>query len=124
MTGILGLGTEAKKKNIVASLRYQTSQKGAAIPLVYGANRIAVNLLDYQNFNSQGKSAKGGKGGTVGGGSSKAGGQTNYQVDFIAGLCQGPVNNFGLLWYNKTVTTLEGGMGISFSTVGSDGQTP
>jgi Putative phage tail protein len=123
MTGILGLGTEAKKKNVVASLRYQTSQKGAVIPLVYGANRIAVNLLDYQNFNSNGKSAKGGKGGVVGGGGGKAGGQTNYQVDFIAGLCQGPVNNFGLLWYNKTVTTLEGGTGISFSTVGSDGQT-
>ncbi|MBV8735912.1 MAG: hypothetical protein JO007_01380, partial [Alphaproteobacteria bacterium] len=122
MTGILGLGGEAKKKNIVASLHYQTSQKGAAIPLVYGANRIAVNLLDYQNFNVRGKSAKGGKGGIVGGGGGKAGGQANYQVDFTAGLCQGPVNNFGLLWYNKTVTTLEGGTGISFSTVGSDGQ--
>ena len=46
-----------------------------------------------------------------------------YQVDFVAGLCQGPVANFGLLWYSKTVTTLLGGTGISFSAVGADGQT-
>jgi hypothetical protein len=45
-----------------------------------------------------------------------------YQVDFVAGLCQGPVANFGLLWYSKTVTTLLGGTGISFSAAGADGQ--
>jgi Putative phage tail protein len=112
MTGILGVGSEAKKKNIVASLRYQTSQKGAAIPLIYGCNRVAGNLLDYQNFNSNGsKSGKGGKGG----GGSKAGGKaganaTNYQVDFLMGLCQGPVFNLGLVWFNKTITTLFGGL--------------
>jgi hypothetical protein len=92
LTGILGLGSEAKKKNVVASLRYQTSQKGAVIPLVYGANRIAVNLLDYQNFNANGGSGKGGITGGSGKGGSKA---TQYQVDFVARLCQGPVNNFG-----------------------------
>ncbi len=119
MTGILGLGSEAKKKNIVASLRYQTSQKGAVIPLVYGTNRIAVNLLDYQNFNANGGKGKGGKGGVAGGGKSPS--ETMYQVDFIAGLCQGPVG-FGLLWYNKTVTTLEGGTGISYTATGADGQ--
>ena len=124
MTGILGLGTEAKKKNVVASLRYQTSQKGGVIPLVYGTNRIAVNLLDYQNFTPSGKTGKGGKGGVIGGGSTgKGGNQTNYQVDFAAGLCQGPVNGFGEIWYNKTVTTFLGTPGLSFAAVGSDGQT-
>jgi hypothetical protein len=123
LTGILGLGTEAKKKNIVASLRYQTSQKGGVIPLVYGTNRIAVNLLDYQNFTPSGKTGKGGKGGVTGGGSTgKGGNQTNYQVDFTAGLCQGPVNGFGEIWYNKTVTTFLGAPGLSFAAVGSDGQ--
>src|SRR5215472_4229303 len=106
MTGILGLGSEAKKRNIVASLRYQTSQKGAAIPLVYGCNRLAVNLLDYQNFNSDGSSkGKGGKGGLTGGGKSGGGSTTFYQVDFIAGVCQGPIHNWGLVWFNKTITT-------------------
>ena len=121
MTGILGLGSEAKKKNIVASLRYQTSQKGGVIPLVYGTNRIAINLLDYQNFNANGKSAKG-KGGAGSKTAGKAGGQTMYQVDFAAGLCQGPVSNFGLVWYNKTITTFLGAPGLSFAAVGGDGQ--
>ena len=121
MTGILGLGSEAKKKNIVASLRYQTSQKGGVIPLVYGTNRIAVNLLDYQNFNANGKSGKG-KGGGGSKAAGKAGGQTMYQVDFCAGLCQGPVNGFGLVWYNKTITTFLGAPGLSFAALGADGQ--
>ena len=46
MTGILGRGSNAKQQNIAASLRFQTSQKGGTIPLVYGANRVAINLLD------------------------------------------------------------------------------
>jgi hypothetical protein len=130
MTGILGLGSEAKKKNIVASLRYQTSQKGSVVPLVYGCNRVAGNLLDYQNFNSNtnGKGSKGGKGG---GGSKAAGkgggGQTNYQVDFLMGVCQGPIENWGLVWFNKTITTLLGGLTAGTSAtmgygLGSDGQ--
>ena len=120
MTGILGRGSNAKQQNIAASLRFQTSQKGGTIPLVYGANRVAINLLDYQNFSANGGKGKGGKGGSTT--QSKGGGQTMYQVDFVAGLCQGPVANFGLLWYSKTVTTLLGGTGISFSAVGADGQ--
>jgi hypothetical protein len=124
MTGILGRGSEAKKSNVVASLRYQTSQKGSVIPLVYGTARLAVNLLDYQNFQqNNGKGSKGGKGGVTGGGSGKTGsGSTNYTVDFAAGICQGPIQNYGLLWYNKAVTTLVGGTGISFSALGADGQ--
>ncbi len=121
MTGILGRGSNAKQQNVAASLRFQTSQKGGTIPLVYGANRVAINLLDYQNFSANGGKGKGGKGGgsnTQG----KGGAQTMYQVDFVAGLCQGPVANLGLFWYSKTVTTLLGGSGISFSAVGGDGQ--
>ena len=123
MTGILGRGSEAKKSNVVASLRYQTSQKGSVIPLVYGTARLAINLLDYQNFQqNNGKGGKGGKGGVTGGGSGKTGSSTNYTVDFTAGVCQGPIQNYGILWYDKTVTTLLGGTGISFSALGADGQ--
>jgi hypothetical protein len=131
MTGILGLGPEAKKKNIVASLRYQTSQKGSTIPLVYGCNRLAINLVDYQNFTmSSSKSGKGGKGGIAGGGGGKGGSSgsgTNYQVDFIAGVCQGSIQNWGLVWFNKTITTLLGGLTAGTTAtmdygLGSDGQ--
>jgi hypothetical protein len=106
MGGILG--SNAKTKKVVASLRYQTSQKGGVIPLVYGAGRLATNLVDYQNFQSSGGGGKG-KGGGGGKAGGKSGGSgTTYSVDFIVGVCQGPINNWGLLWYNKTVTTVEG----------------
>lgn len=128
LTGLLGLGSEAKKKNTVASLHYQTSQKGSVIPLVYGCNRIAGNLLDYQNFNANGGNSKGGKGGIVGGGG-KGGSSSNpkYQVDFIMGLCQGPVFNLGEVWFNKTITTLFGGLTAGTAATmgyggGNDGQ--
>jgi hypothetical protein len=61
MTGILGRGSNAKQQNVAASLRFQTSQSGGAIPLVYGANRVAINLLDYQNFSANGGKGKGGR---------------------------------------------------------------
>jgi hypothetical protein len=128
MSGILGRGSNAKQQNVAASLRFQSSQKGGVIPLVYGTARLAVNLLDYQNFNANGGGGKG-KGGGGSKTAGKGGTQTMYQVDFAAGVCQGPIAGWGLLWYNKTVTTLQGGgstltggNGISFSAVGADGQ--
>jgi Putative phage tail protein len=127
MTGIFGLGSEAKKKTIVASLRFQTSQKGSTIPLIYGCNRVAVNLLDYQNFNAKGGSSAKGKGGGGGKTAGKGGSQTMYQVDFLAGVCQGPIYDWGLVWFNKTITTLLGGLTAgTIATMdeqpGSDGQ--
>src|SRR5271170_123541 len=138
MTGLFG-GANAKAKNVVASLRYQTSQKGGVIPLVYGTARLATNLLDYQNFQSSGGGGegKGGGGGKAGGKSGGSG--TTYSVDFAVGVCQGPIANWGLLWYNKTVTTVEGAefpvtgapnkgktstttTGFSYLFLGSDGQ--
>ena len=111
MTGILGR-SNAKQSNVAASLRYQTAQKGGVIPLVYGTARLAVNLLDYQNFKSSGGSTgKGGSGSKVAG---KSGSQTLYSVDFTAGVCQGPIANWGLLWYNKTVRPCSAGPGFRF----------
>ncbi len=136
MTTLLG-GTNAKTKNVAASLRYQTSQKGGVVPLVYGTAKLAVNLLDYQNFAASGGSGKGGKGGAVTGKSSSN--TPTYSVDWIAGVCQGPIANWGLLWYNKTITTVEGAefpvagapskgkqstteTGLSYLALGYDGQ--
>lgn len=132
MTGLFGGGAEAKKKNVAAALRFQASTPGAAIPLVYGCNRLAINLLDYQNFNSNASGKGKGKGGIVGGGGgSKAGksgsGSTMYAVDFVAGVCQGPIANWGLVWFNKTITTLLGGLTPYATSIdeqpGADGQT-
>ncbi|HXC12680.1 MAG TPA: phage tail protein [Stellaceae bacterium] len=127
MTGILGGGAEAKKKNVAAALRFQASTPGGAIPLVYGANRLAINLLDYQNFNSNATGTGKGKGGGGSKAAGKGGGsQVIYAVDFIAGVCQGPIANWGLVWFNKTITTLLGGLTPYAQSIdeqpGADGQ--
>ena len=68
MTGILGAGSNATQATALGSLQFQTSQVGGVIPLVWGSTRVAVNLLDYQDFTATPVSGKGsghkGKGNT------------------------------------------------------------
>lgn len=72
-----------------ASLQIQTSNYGRVIPIVYGTNRIAGNLIWYSDFKSTPiTSSSGGKGGTP---SSVTG--YNYQVAAIIGLSEGPLSS-------------------------------
>ena len=89
MTGIIGGGSNAKQKTAVGSLQFQTSQKGAVIPLVYGTTRVAPDLIYYDDFTAT-PAASGLKG--KGGGGGKTGNQQyNYSASVILGVCQGPV---------------------------------
>ena len=116
MGGLFGGGSNAQDENVVASLRFQTSQSGGVIPLVYGTTRIATNLIEYDDF-----TAKGGGGKGKGGGSGKAGGQqTNYSASVIMGLCQGPISGIGTVWWDKNVGTLGSIAATLYS--GADGQ--
>jgi len=123
MTNILGIGPNAKQQQLAGSLRFQTSQAGSVIPLVYGTTRISPNVLDYQDFEAVGGSAGKGKGG-AGGSAGKAGksSQTMYSASVILGLCQGPITQFGEVWYNKSVGALLDLLGLSTKNLGTDGQ--
>jgi hypothetical protein len=118
LTGILGAGSNAKQATAIGSLQFQHSQQGGAIPLVYGATRVAVNLLDYQGFTATPVTPKNSKGGGgKGNADGKGQGKYTYTASVILGICQGPVN-FGLVWYNKDICPLAGLPGISSINVG------
>jgi Putative phage tail protein len=129
MTGILGQGSNARQQTAAGSLQFQTSQAGGAIPLVYGATRVACNLLDYQGFTATpaggGKGGGGGKHGGKGGDSGKGATEYKYSASILMGICQGTGPNealFGLCWYNKSIVPLSGLPGISWIQGGYDGQ--
>jgi len=58
--------------------------------IVYGTQRVSVNLLEGFNFTGSAAGGKGGKG--LGQSGGKKGSNQNYAVDVAFGLCQGPVN--------------------------------
>src|SRR5271165_6056645 len=89
------------------ALQLQTSTSILPIPIVWGQNKIAPNVLWYANFQAvPGGSGKGigGKGGLFGGGGAAAADHT-YTADLIMGLCEGPLsamgplsNGIGIIW--------------------------
>lgn len=112
------------------TLRIQTSVQGPPIPIGWGMNRLAPNLLWFNDHSpsqiQQQGATGGGKGvGGVGGGSTgKQGGgiaQTFYYGALIAGLCEGPITGTGTVWNGKNVTSLAAINGSLFN--GSYSQT-
>jgi len=74
-----------------ASMQIQTSNYGRAIPICYGTNRLAGNLIWYSDFKSTPvESQQAGKGG---GGGGQVTGYT-YKAAAILGLCEGPLGAF------------------------------
>jgi Putative phage tail protein len=129
MTGILGDGSNAKTRPAAGSLQFQHAQQGGVIPLLWGATRVAVNLLDYQGFTAVAQSGKGS--GKAGGKGADGKGNTEYKysVSLILGICQGPEagGSFSgqfLCWYDKNILPLARLPGISFINNGTDGQGP
>jgi hypothetical protein len=101
------------------ALQLQTSTSILPIPIVWGQNKIAVNVLWYANFQAvAGGSGKGigGKGGLLGGGAA-AGADYTYTADIILGLCEGPINGIGLIWKDLSIyAPLELGLGTEYGT--------
>lgn len=79
MSGLFGTTQAQSKPVAIAALNVQTSSYGKPVPIVYGTNRVAGNMIWYGDFNSVlvstgGSSGKGGLFATGGGGSQ----QYNY----------------------------------------------
>ncbi|MBV9861879.1 MAG: phage tail protein [Alphaproteobacteria bacterium] len=105
--------TNAASSSTLQSLRYQTSEQGSVIPICYGWNRVAPNLIEYFGLSASG--SKGGKGG-IGGKS----GNTQYSVYVAFGICQGPVGAINQVWVSQGVEGFDSA-GLSFYS-GDDGQ--
>jgi hypothetical protein len=121
--------------NTLGGILVQTSLQGLPIPILYGRQRLAPNLIWYGNFFW--KTVQGGKKGSSGSGSGKkGGGEYDYGAAIMLGLCQGPISRTGAVWNTQgnlptqeaTETYTVGGSGIYTATneptyLGDDGVT-
>ena len=88
-------------------LELQTSVSILPVPIVWGRNKLAGNVIWYQNFQAHaggaGAKGAGGKGGALGGG----GGVTSYTytADIILALCEGPIGGIAIVWKDQSITT-------------------
>src|ERR1051326_6096298 len=122
--------SNAFKPRDIASLRYNTSMAGSAVPICYGTMRVSINLLEFwgqQGFTSS--ASKGGKG--LGSSGGKKGSGANFSVNAAFGLCQGPVaftgsphgfDGWNLVWSNGSASFFND-VGLNGYS-GSDGQAP
>jgi hypothetical protein len=108
--------TPSSQAPVYLGVEVPTSVSTLPVPIVYGTQRVAPNLIWYGDYRSESQSqAEGGKG--FGGG-----GQSDSQVYFasmIMALCEGPIQGIGQIWNGQTTYTLEQ---TGFSLFG--GQTP
>lgn len=115
---------------LAGSLRYNTSQYGSVVPVLWGTQRVPVNLIDMFGFlASGGSNGKGGKG--IGSSGGKKGGSAQYSVDVDFALCAGPVSFTGAaasdggqnwIWANGGAAAGLGAVGLNgyFGTAGRE----
>lgn len=102
-------GLFGKNKNsttyapMVNSMRIQTSCYGRPIPLAYGKNRIAGNLIWYGDFTAIPHSSTQSSGGKGGGGGSQTSVSYTYSAAVAIALCEGPIISTGRVWKGKDV---------------------
>lgn len=91
MSGNKALSTSQTK---LEALQLQSSSYGVTIPVVYGQNRIAGNLLWYGGFQAHAHtSSAGGKGG---GGATST--DYTYSASILMGICEGPIIDVPTVW--------------------------
>jgi hypothetical protein len=83
------------------SLQVTQSLFGICIPIVYGQNRVTLNLLWYGDFDTQQGYISGGKG--IG----KDGTNYDYFAAVVGVLCQGAIEGIGNIWAQNGRLTLQ-----------------
>lgn len=76
----------------IGDLRVQTSAYGSSIPIVFGRQRLAGNIIWASDKTTYSITSGGGKGG---GPTSTA---TGYKVDMAIALCKGPIAGISKIW--------------------------
>ncbi|SEJ56193.1 Putative phage tail protein [Frateuria terrea] len=96
----------------------QGAQYGSPIPVVFGRNKLAGNVIDYMDFKAIAHTQKqqGGKGG---GGGGQASTSYTYQCSYLLGLAEG-VGNIVTVYDGSSTTTLSAVGGLAFT--GAQGQ--
>jgi hypothetical protein len=108
-------------------IQLQTSAEGLCIPIVWGRNRVAPNLIWTGNFQQhKGGGGKGGGKGKGGGGKSggKGGASTTYSAGIILAICEGPIEGMGVVYKDGAITSL-GNLGLTlYLGTAAQGATP
>jgi hypothetical protein len=120
MGGLFGGGAKNTEEAKVAGLQVQTSAYGAVIPLVYGRNRVAPNLIYYTDFTAISHTETQSSGGK--GGRSPTNTTYTYTAAMIFGLCEGQINGVLTAFVDKE-NKLPSEFGLTVFT-GSMSQTP
>ena len=103
MGGIFGGGaTISHEENRINALQVQQSTYGTVVPVVFGTNRVAGNLIDYMDFTAipHTKTTTSGKGG---GKVTSSETTYTYEVAIIFALCEGAISHFGKVWRDKEI---------------------
>ena len=94
------------------TVQVQQSAYGIPIPVCYGTNRIAGNLVWFANFAANAQT-------TTSGGKGMGGSSTNttytYTASCIMALCEGTIAGIGNVWKDKEQTTLSA-LGLTLFT--------
>jgi len=77
----------------IAGIRANTSILGGVVPIVFGQQRVAGQLIDYGDFKASVQPQPGGKG--IGANNDPT---YNYTAAVDLLLCQGPTNGVGAIW--------------------------
>lgn len=120
MSSLFGSPKVSNNAPVISSLRVQTSCNGKPIPLLYGKPRVAVNVVQYEDFQSHAHTerAAGGKGG--GGAPSTT--SWTYTAAIIMAIGQGPILGVSRIWKGKEIHD-SSSLSLDVYT-GADGQTP
>ena len=112
-----GTTIKTSEKRINA-LQLQKSSYGLPLPIVYGTQRIAGNLIWYGGFKATAitsKTSQGGKGGGV----SQQNTTYSYSASLILSLCEGPIVGVNKVW--RESTELESSQSTASATLGAIG---
>jgi hypothetical protein len=96
-------------------LQIQTAVNALPVPIVWGENKIAPNVIWYNGFQSiPPSSSGGGKGGIFGTGGGGSNSWT-YTASVILALCEGPITGINEIWKDQSTYTLAD-LGLSLFT--------
>ncbi len=120
MSGIFGgaASTPVTDNPPASGVSFQSSCYGKPVPLVFGRNRLAPNLLDYMDFVAIPHTSSQSAGGKGGGGGSASSTTYTYQASLIFMLCEGPATDVGTAWINKTTEDTGDAFTVALGTYG------
>lgn len=121
--GILRSGNASQTQiTKYSGLQVQSTSSAVPIPIAWGRNILAPNVIWY-NFFEAIPQYSGGKGGGKGGGGSSSATSYDYRCAIIMALCEGPIVEIGNVWTTSPTPVNLAILGLSLFT-GTTPQAP